>query len=162
MPTVIQTQPDHARLIGVITAEWSLVEMMLSSLFGVLLGAEQSRAYAAFFALHSHRAQFDVVKAVGTVALSEQPDRLAELKKLLSRIESVARRRNDFSHGCWGVSPTTGAVNLINMSKPERGLDDVRPSDLQAVADEIASIVEDLHRFYTRLAGFEHLLETSR
>jgi hypothetical protein len=162
MPSAIQTQPDHARLIGVITAEWSLVEMMLSTLFGALLGTEHARAHAVFFALQSHRAQLDVVKAVATVALAEQPDRLADLKRLLGRIGTAATKRNDFSHGLWGVSPTTGAVRLINMRKPHRQLDHVSPGDLEAVADEIASIVEDLHRLYSRLAGHEHLLEITR
>jgi hypothetical protein len=162
MPSAIQTQPDHARLIGMVTAEWSLVELMLSSLFSTLLDTDYARAHAVFFSFQSHRAQFEVVKAVGAVALAEQPDRLVELKQLLSRIETVARRRNDFAHGLWGVCPTTGVVRLINMGKPHRGLDEVRLSDLHAVADEIASIVEDLHRLHARLAGFEHLLETGR
>ncbi len=144
-----------------ITAEWSLVELMLSSLFSALLDTDDARAHAVFFSLQSHRAQFDVVKAVGAVALGEQPHRLAELKQLLSRIETVARRRMTLPTASGGFSDD-GVVRLINMGKPHRGLDDVHLSDLQAVADEIASIVEDLHRLYARLAGFEHQLETER
>jgi hypothetical protein len=157
----IQAKPDYARLIGVITAEWSVVEMMLSAIFSGLLGASYERASAVFFALQSHRAKFDAVNAVGEVTLRDQPNRLTELKQLMRRIATVAKERNDFSHGLWGVSPTTGDVNLINLGNPRRGKDSISLDDLQAVADEIADIVGGLHQLYLRFAGFERLLNSS-
>ncbi len=158
MTAAISVKPDHARLIGEITAEWSVVDQMLGALFCALMGVEQTRGFAVFNTLWSHRAKIEAVRAAGQVALADQPEQLAEFRELLDRIGATASRRNDFAHGLWGVSPTTGAVSLVNTGKPHRNLDEVSIGDLEAISDEVGRIVVNLHTFYLRHLGLEHLM----
>jgi hypothetical protein len=148
VPSFIVEKPDYARLIGTITAGWSVAEMLLSLVFSFLLGTDHTRAHAVYFTLQGHRARFEVVKA----------DRLAEFRELLSRLSTVTKERNTFAHNLWGVSPT-GAVNLINMGNPNKDRMYIGLDDLQAVADDISGICEDLHRFSLRLWKREDLLD---
>ena len=80
----LSQHPEYARRVGEIVSLWSMIELRLSILFGMLLRAPPWEAWEAFFAINNAKARIDMLRALA-FALD---DRIPEKPKLIALLNS--------------------------------------------------------------------------
>lgn len=99
----LKTRPEHAAVLGRIFTSWSLIEVTVSSLLGLMMHAEPRAAVAL---LSQFNANWQRVKAVRKVAKEMLPDEdKAGFDALMKDVLSHAEKRNEVAHGLWGAHP---------------------------------------------------------
>lgn len=145
---------DDLRAIGRITANFALLELMISNCIGSLLGtdgptgqivtAELSFSHLAtlFSSLYRNR--------------TSDPQAINELKNLLSLVAKAEEQRNKVTHSIWGADPAGGKLaRLKTTAKRSSGLkyqvQEMTTEDLNEIADFISKVATDVTEFMGRL-----------
>lgn len=104
--------PEIAQQLGIHLAQMTAFEMMLNKFFGILSHMQSQKASeATFFRIINISTRLDIIEALAALPenLHWQP-KLGELVKEAKRINS---RRNEYIHGTYRVTPSTGEVELL-------------------------------------------------
>jgi hypothetical protein len=98
----ITRHPDYANKLGIVTAEWSGLELHLCLPFQVLLGVDSARADAVFFTLTNNRARRrEAIASLAKLLLPEESELRDRTDRVLRRVRNAATRRNALTHGVW-------------------------------------------------------------
>jgi hypothetical protein len=92
--------PEYARRVGEIVSLWSMIELRLSIIFGMLLRAPAWQAWEAFFAINNAKARIDMLRALAT-ALDDRIPEKRELLALLTRTQEAPVARHGYAHRPW-------------------------------------------------------------
>lgn len=105
------SEPDLlAYHIGRVTMRWNDVQFWFYAVFQRMLRRPGARA--VFFAIHTDRAQRDMVRELATDVLREWPDLLKELNARIEDANQLAGRRNDALHAMWDYGPRGDKANV--------------------------------------------------
>jgi hypothetical protein len=96
----LSAHPEYAKRVGKIVALWSMIELRLSILFGMLLRAPPWQAWEAFFAIANAKARIDMLRALAVALDNRLPER-AELLDLLERAQNAPAARHGYAHRPW-------------------------------------------------------------
>ena len=143
---------EHFRALGRITVDFSTLEFVLAGLLAELIAPD--RAIGQILA--SQLSFSKLVTAVGALFLhraSDGPD-TQRLADILKRAAEAEFKRNTAIHSAYLITagaPTDIVTRVKVKTKREKGLShdaqDMTPTDLNQIADEINSVVKDLARF---------------
>jgi hypothetical protein len=89
--------PEYARRVGEIVAAWSMIELGLSIMFGMLLRGPPWQAWEAFFAINNAKARINMLRALALTlddGIPEKPGLLA----LLKRCQNAPAARHGYAH----------------------------------------------------------------
>lgn len=96
----LSQHPQYARRVGEIVSLWSMVELRLSIIFGMLLRSPPWTAWQAFFAIMNAKARTDMVRALATALDHRLPER-TELIALVERVNRAPAARHGYAHRPW-------------------------------------------------------------
>jgi hypothetical protein len=94
--TTLDMHHDLACQVGLVVAEYALLERLLFSIYALLAPAEPSTSLGTFYALHSLRERKRITLRVACPLL--QPSYLTALKRLLRRFSNATNRRTEVAH----------------------------------------------------------------
>jgi len=104
-PSLIDSMPKVAELVGRCAINWSGVELQLALALGSMLGVGNPASVAVFLSLRNHRAQRDALRAAADKSLSGG---LKDLFDAILRVHaSLDSQRNDVVHCVWGAAEGT-------------------------------------------------------
>jgi hypothetical protein len=145
----IERHPDYALQIGIITAEWSILEANLCMLLQHLLGVDDVRASAVFFSLGNNKARRDIVANLATAVLPPESDLRGRINSVVRRIQGAASRRNKIAHGMWGFWPgeaDSGSLSGLDRKTGRLTGEWIRVRDLKAIRAQIAEASHEIWR----------------
>jgi hypothetical protein len=96
----LSDHPEYAQRVGKIVALWSMIELRLSILFGLLLRAPPWQAWEAFFAINNAKARIDMLRSLA-IALDDRIPEKRELLTLLERAQNAPAARHGYAHRPW-------------------------------------------------------------
>jgi hypothetical protein len=96
----LSAHPEYARRVGEIVSLWSMIELRLSIIFGMLLRAPPWQAWEAFFAINNAKARIDMLRALAAT-LDERIPEKSELLALLDRVQRAPAARHGYAHRPW-------------------------------------------------------------
>jgi hypothetical protein len=96
----LSQHPDYARRVGEIVSLWSMIELRLSIIFGMLLRAPPWTAWEAFFAINNAKARIDMIRALALVLDDRIPEK-PQLINLLKRAQKAPAARHGYAHRPW-------------------------------------------------------------
>jgi hypothetical protein len=102
-PAAIESVPELARRIGLITTAYSFLEYQFGRTFAKLLEGKAGAAAAMFHALTSTSAQRGAMNAAAEVELSGED--LLIFRCIAAIASSIGKRRNPVVHGLTGFCP---------------------------------------------------------
>jgi hypothetical protein len=91
--------PDHALILGQMTATWAIIEYRISHVFTWMIGCSPLHGAAAYYALQSMQARTGMMRALMQYLHSD--DERAEIDIILSRLGEIATVRNTYMHTPW-------------------------------------------------------------
>jgi hypothetical protein len=133
----IAKHPDYANKLGIITAEWSGLELHLCYLFQFLLATDRERAEAVFFTLTSNRSRREAVASLANLLLPEGSELRHRTDRILRRVSSAATRRNFIAHAIWHFGEAPGSGSAFRFERDSATLRSA-PIEIR-VLDEIIS-----------------------
>jgi hypothetical protein len=113
----IANQPEFAIRFGIITAEWSALELHLCFLFRCLLGIDAARAEAVFFTVTNNRSRREMVASLAAVVLPEGDELRNRVDRILRRIKNAAARRNAIAHSIWYFGEIVGKGGALSFER---------------------------------------------
>jgi hypothetical protein len=96
----LSEHPEYARRVGEIVSLWSMIELRLSIIFGILLRSPPWTAWQAFFAIMNAKARTDMVRALVNALDYRLPER-DELINLVNRVNKAPTARHGYAHRPW-------------------------------------------------------------
>jgi hypothetical protein len=96
----LSDHPEYAQRVGKIVALWSMIELRLSIVFGMLLRAPPWQAWEAFFAINNAKARIDMLRALA-FALDDRIPEKPDLIALLKRAQNAPAARHGYAHRPW-------------------------------------------------------------
>jgi hypothetical protein len=153
--------PEYARRVGEIVSVWSMIELRLSIVFGMLLRAPPWQAWEAFFAINNAKARIDMLRALAR-ALDDRIPEKPELLKLLERAKNAPAARHGYAHGPW----IEYKGKLYQMDKPAVPIEDsakhhVSTKTMDADFASLKQLSDDLNGFQGHF-GNKYLLPLER
>jgi hypothetical protein len=136
---VIVHHPDYANKLGIVTAEWSALELHLCFLFQNLLGVASERAEAVFFTLTNNRARREAIASLAKILLPEDNELHDRTNRILRRVRNAATRRNSLAHGIWHFGEVPGSGSAIAFNR-EKGILTTSPVELKTLDQIIAQV----------------------
>jgi hypothetical protein len=138
--------PEHLKLIGLVTANWALVELNLCHLLCFMSNLDWPGARALLLTPTSNRLRTDTLLNFA-VSQKFSPVSIQELKASLEHVRNCASRRNEFMHNYYGIGAE--GVVLMHKSSAKKNADEsklVPLADLQKLADDLADACSQLQR----------------
>lgn len=149
---------EDLRAIGRITANFALLELMMSNCIWLLVSADARigqiitaelsfrRLLVLFSSLYRHKAS--------------TPQAIDELDALLSRVVQAEEKRNQVTHSIWGAGHAPGEVARIKATAKQRKgfriqIEEMTTEDLHDIADFISKVATDVQQFWSRLQALE-------
>lgn len=96
----LSEHPEYARRVGELVTLWSMIELRLSIIFGILLRCPPWTAWQAFFAIMNAKARTDMLRALAT-ALDHRLAERDELIALVERVRKAPAARHGYAHRPW-------------------------------------------------------------
>jgi hypothetical protein len=143
--TLLWSAPEHLKLIGLVTANWALVELNLCLLLCFMSNLDWPAARALLLTPTGNRLRTDML---WNFALSQKfsVESMKELKVCLSQVRNCAARRNELMHNYYGMGGA-GVVMHKLPAKPSTDEPKLVPlADLQKLADDIADAYAQLQK----------------
>ena len=116
--SVLNDNPELAKLVASIFALWASIEHSLSLLLTSVLGADAEPAIAIFATLRGERPQLDALEAAAKAALS--PNEFDVFRAAISMTDSVRRARNHLAHWIWGTCKQLPDALLLAEPKAQK------------------------------------------
>ena len=116
--SVLNDNPELAKLVASIFALWASIEHSLSLLLTSVLGADAEPAIAIFATLRGERPQLDALEAAAKAALS--PNEIDDFRAAISMTDSVRRARNHLAHWIWGTCKQLPDALLLAEPKAQK------------------------------------------
>jgi hypothetical protein len=157
----LSAHPEYARRVGEIVALWSMIELRLSIVFGMVLRAPAWQAWEAFFAINNAKARIDMLRALA-LALDDRIPEKAELLKLVDRAQNAPAARHGYAHRPW----VEYKGKLYQMDKPAVPIEDstkhhVSTKTMDADFASLKQLNDDLNEFQGRF-GNKYLFQLER
>ena len=149
----LSEHPEYARRVGEIVSLWSMIELRLSIIFGMLLRAPAWQAWEAFFAVNNAKARIDMLRALA-VALDDRLPEKPELLALLKRTQEAPAARHGYAHRPW----IEYKDRLYQMDKPAVPIEDSAKHHIatKTMDEDFASLKalnDDLNNFQGRFGN---------
>lgn len=149
----LTAHPEYARRVGEIVALWSMIELRLSIVFGMVLRAPAWQAWDAFFAINNAKARIDMLRALAH-ALDDRIPEKADLLKLLDRAQNAPAARHGYAHRPW----VEYNRKLYQMDKPAVPIEDsakhhVSTKTMDADFASLKQLNDDLNEFQGRFGN---------
>ena len=149
----LSAYPEYARRVGEIVSLWSMIELRLSIMFGMLLRAPPWQAWEAFFAINNAEARIDMLRALA-VSLDERISEKRELLALIQRAQDAPAARHGYAHRPW----IEYKGKLYQMDMPAVPIGDsakhhVSTKTMDADFAALKKLNEDLNEFQGRFAN---------
>jgi len=142
MISPMSDSPDHAAALGVMLANFAILESSLLRLMQLALNSTQGQAASIYNGIISVPAKLDIIQEL--LIHSKLPGELCEeITKLLTRARRLNKRRSEYVHASWGVGFKEGALTIIS-SGLSRGQEpkhrDIKASEIQRLADDLGEL----------------------
>jgi hypothetical protein len=149
----LSEHPEYARRVGEIVALWSMIELRLSIVFGMVLRAPAWQAWEAFFAINNGKARIDMLRALAQ-ALDDHIPEKPELLKLLERAQNAPAARHGYAHRPW----LEYRGKLYQMDKPAVPIEEsakhhVSTKTMDADFASLKQLNDDLNEFQGRFGN---------
>lgn len=92
------SEPEFARLIGLVVERWSLLEKRLAGTLACLLDGNKTAAEVIFYTVVSNKTRLDIIEALAKKLVPDGPEKDGVLK-LLDRADRLNKSRNNIIHG---------------------------------------------------------------
>lgn len=102
---------DHARWIGVIIANWSILESELEGIYRVVLGLDYDRSKINFYAIQNWVTKRDIISAT-LEHLYPATSILKDWKDVQSELKKATEMRNNAAHAIWAESPINKTLQM--------------------------------------------------
>ena len=115
--SLLESAPEHLKLIGLVTANWALVELNLCRLLCFMSELDWPAARALLLTPTGNRLRTDMIFNFAT---SQQfsSESLKKLEECLGRVRGCASRRNELMHNYYGMG-AEGVVMHRSFSQEE-------------------------------------------
>ena len=146
--SAIESKPEHARELGIISAEWNLLEHFLCLLLGQILRIPLDAAIAIIYSVHSNKIRRDIILNSAKVMLRDNPSALKDVERILKRVAKAAKKRNDLAHTMWGAGSQLETLTQLGFTGS--GLtpgQQVSVARLKRTKQQIREIIKDLRSF---------------
>jgi len=144
---------DHLRAIGRITANFALLELMVSFCVWQLIGSDQ-RLGQIITAELSFRKLLDLLSSLFRHRVSD-PQLIEELNGLIAEAAQAEEKRNLITHSYWAASDTRETITRAKMTARRYGglkhqFEPMSVQDLDDIADFIAAAENHITQFMVR------------
>jgi hypothetical protein len=95
-------RPALAAMIGIIVSEWSVAEMVMATIFSVLLKVEIPIASALMDITVNFTHKRNMIMVVTEARIKEQTLK-AKLSEALKKLQDIGERRSKIVHGKWST-----------------------------------------------------------
>lgn len=142
--STLDNQPEHLRLIGLISVEMSNLEIWLADVFCDVCAGKPTIMQAVYFAPRAAMLRVDMLidAAKAAMALKEEEFREIDLLRAValgSRAKRLLEKRNKIMHGAWSVVPETKEVHLERAQGSKR-----REESKPFTTEELRGLVRDI------------------
>ena len=148
---------DFVRALGRVTANFAQLELITGTMMGSLVSCQQP--VGQILAAHLPFQRTIAITEALFRALHPDDADIEALTQLLQRAALAEQTRNRLIHSAWVVIEEGGTISVARIkfsAKGKQGLkvahDTVTAVELNATADEIAAVCQDMIRFFTNLA----------
>jgi hypothetical protein len=150
---LLDNAPEHLTFIGLIAANWAILESSLCHLLCFMLDIDWPAARAILYTISSNKTRRDVIWNVAN-SQHYSAESLKQLEKALQKVKRVAEQRNDFMHYTYGIA--AGGVVVQHKPNPREARDEVRTitaRELEQLAIEIAIATELINKLPAAFHG---------
>lgn len=135
---LLDASPEHLKYIGLVAANWALLEGGLCRLLAFMADMDYPGARAIIYTITSNKVRRDII-ANFAASQGFSKESLKELDKVLGKIKRLATKRNDYQHYAFSIA----AKGEVLLKKPSaRDNTDFKSSvtvdDLKNHAEQIA------------------------
>jgi len=146
--------PEQLQALGQISADFQILEDVISSFILDLMGAEPDVSEIITSEL-SFRKLIDLLGALFKHQVRNER-KIVEMQRLLARANAVEQKRNAIIHSAWTWGKTDGTITRIKTTaKQKHGLRvqavEMNEAMLKRIADEIAELSADISDFHRML-----------
>jgi hypothetical protein len=147
MHSPIESSPDHIRLLGIITARWATLDIILSEVLAQLIGHPLT-GQALYFCSNSQRLRFDLIlTALHLSGLLQNTQK--EHERILSRIGDLWSRRSEIVHNphiASAIGPHADFSSLITrpLRKQYQETKPLKLKELREHADAVSTVGDEL------------------
>jgi hypothetical protein len=106
--TWLERFPEHARYIGMLIGEWSILENKLAVLTALYVSKSASVILPMIYAVESSHARLESMRGALSVVLANHPKLHAETEKLFDVARGMLTQRNKYAHALYGRNRLTG------------------------------------------------------
>lgn len=145
------TRAEYASALGYLAMASASLEADMRTLIGILLGPPYGTAPHVLLRGHQLHKLCDVALRVAN--LDTTPDLVDELKPLMSKVKTVATKRNELIHSAfhdstdsWQKAPEIIKVTYETKSGGVR-LEQTTPEEIDAVTAEVKRVSEEVTKF---------------
>jgi hypothetical protein len=133
---LLEHAPEHLKLIGLVTANWAILEADVCRLLCFMSDLDWPAARALLLTTKSNKMRTDIV---WNFAVSQKfsDESLKRLRDCLNAVRNCAERRNEIIHNFYGIG-LNGVV--MHKSSARRNKDESRPVS----EDELLKLAEDI------------------
>jgi hypothetical protein len=134
----LERNPDFAMHLGVLTAQYAVLEHSVVEIISLALNENYPAAYAIANKAWQQSARLQLARDL-IASASLGPEKTATVLSLLERAEKINVRRNKYIHGLWGVREDSNQVVITSRlySKVEQ-----REIEIKELATAISEIRE--------------------
>jgi hypothetical protein len=100
----LESQPEYAQAIGLISVETGVMELLLGDLLAALLGTPTRLGQLIYLTPQSYSARLQILKNVAEYFLEEGGKGIKTINGLVKRAKSRIQFRHDTVHSVWGVA----------------------------------------------------------
>jgi hypothetical protein len=101
---------EHARQIGIIAAQGSVLESEVELLFNTLLGSRYNVSKIIYYAMLSFAPRLNIIQNMIADNYHDDEDIARQWGQLRHAVDMAAGKRNRIVHAIWAKNPTTGAL----------------------------------------------------
>jgi hypothetical protein len=145
---------EHARQVGIVTAQGAVLEAEVEMLFNIVLGSRYNVSKIIYYALTAINQRLNIIQSLIADNFDGDAEIADEWGKLRNAIDNAIGNRNRVVHAIWAKSPTTGALqrrSVVSRGAYRREKVDVSISDLEAIASELAEVAGRVNQFASRV-----------
>lgn len=133
---VLEKNQEFAMYLGLLTAQYAVLEHTVVEIISLALGKNLSAAYVIANKAWQATARIQIAKdLIACSVLAAETKEIA--LTLLDRAEAVNYRRNKYIHGLWGVREGTEQVVLTSRVYSKTDQRDIDAQELKNEIDEI-------------------------
>lgn len=141
---------DHARLIGIITAQGAVLEAEIETLFGVLMGVRYNQSKIIYYAIMSLPPRLNIIQSLISDNYCGNEEIRNHWNILRRSIDNAIGERNRCVHAIWADNPKTHALQrrgTHSSGNYERRRIDMSIEDLTKIGTDLAVIAGQVNQF---------------